>query len=462
MPRRFADPDLDDQVRARIGYDRAEPYRQPSAPVNAVSIPRASNAYRSEVEREVTDLQPVRPVRPERRLDPAGAEPQLAEMPPGPRATARPYATLAASILVQDDLETTDTGGASAELQTTPGYGGSVAGGLDLGPVRAEAELAYGNLNYERLRVGTTSADQGGAVEYVSGMLNLFTDLEIDERFNAHAGVGIGMINLNPQLAVAGVPAFNLGPATDLQLMGELGLGWRLGENLIVGPAWRYRWIAIDYPGIENWGGHDFRLAARWMPKGEETPRLGAPAGRNLYVSLRGGLAELTNYRLNRIAGEERVEVENDVGLLGGLAVGYRAGPWRFEVEGEYLRAAQDSVFFSPDQSGLADGALRFASGGLNLNREIAQLMGIETYLGLGFGLAAVSVGEFSFGDAATEVNPSDSVDPYIHGEVGARIRVVDSIDIGPSIRYTWTDLDDPQAENLRAISYRLNTNFYF
>lgn len=151
-------------------------------------------------------------------------------------------------------LEDADLDGVDAEFDT--GYNVGAAGGYDFGMARLEAELAYRENDFDKLKLGGLSAGADGDMSAFSFMVNGYWDLENATPLTPYLGAGVGVANVEiSDLEVAGI---DVADDDDTVFAYQLaaGIGFELNQAMILDLGYRY--FATEDPEFDSDLGGDF------------------------------------------------------------------------------------------------------------------------------------------------------------------------------------------------------------
>lgn len=133
--------------------------------------------------------------------------------------------------------------------------------------LRLEAELGYGNSEYDRFHAGGTSAGLGDDTDMYSLTGAAYYDFATGSPLTPYLGAGTGVVHqrFDRNTASAGgtTLAGNDDSSTDLTAFGELGLSYQLSSSLELVPSYRYQWINDGDQGLDDTTMHIARIGLR-------------------------------------------------------------------------------------------------------------------------------------------------------------------------------------------------------
>ncbi|HLT76378.1 MAG TPA: outer membrane beta-barrel protein [Ferrovibrio sp.] len=176
------------------------------------------------------------------------------------------YGSVAGSWLVPRDY---DGSGSFDEVKTYNGYGFALGAGYRYGNgFRAEAELAYGNVENDRVtRDNAGSTKVGGDIDMYSLTGAVYYDIPVNFVVTPFVGAGAGIVhqrNSRPATTIGGATLPAGGDSTDLTAFGEIGLTYQLTPEMTLVPSYRYQWINDGEHGLDDTGMHVARLALHY------------------------------------------------------------------------------------------------------------------------------------------------------------------------------------------------------
>ncbi|MBS4048647.1 MAG: porin family protein [Alphaproteobacteria bacterium] len=175
------------------------------------------------------------------------------------------YGALSGSYLLPEDTD----GPSNSTLEYDNGFAIYGAAGYRFpNGFRAEAELGYGNIDLDRLRVGTTNAKLNGDVDLFTATGAVYYDFATGSSFSPYVGAGAGVARQKSSTvsATSGgtTVTVNGDSSTDLTAFGEAGVSIRLSSNLDLVPAYRYQWIDDGEGGFDDTTAHVFKVGLRY------------------------------------------------------------------------------------------------------------------------------------------------------------------------------------------------------
>lgn len=133
--------------------------------------------------------------------------------------------------------------------------------------VRLEAELGYGNSDYDRFRAGGASAGLGDDTDMYSLTGAAYYDFATGSPLTPYLGGGAGLVHqrFDRHTASAGGTTLggNDGSSTDLTAFGELGVSYQLTSSFELVPSYRYQWINDGDQGLDDTTMHIARIGLR-------------------------------------------------------------------------------------------------------------------------------------------------------------------------------------------------------
>ena len=133
--------------------------------------------------------------------------------------------------------------------------------------LRLEAELGYGNSEYDRFRAGGGSASLGDDTDMYSLTGAAYYDFATGTPLTPYIGAGAGLVHqrFDRNTASAGgtTLAGNNGSSTDLTAFGELGVSYQLSSTFELVPSYRYQWINDGDQGLDDTTMHIARIGLR-------------------------------------------------------------------------------------------------------------------------------------------------------------------------------------------------------
>jgi len=133
--------------------------------------------------------------------------------------------------------------------------------------LRLEAELGYGNSEYDRFRAGGGSSSLGNDTDMYSLTGAAYYDFATGTPLTPYIGAGAGLVHqrFDRNTASAGgtTLAGNNGSSTDLTAFGELGVSYQLSSTFELVPSYRYQWINDGDQGLDDTTMHIARIGLR-------------------------------------------------------------------------------------------------------------------------------------------------------------------------------------------------------
>ncbi|MFN4311643.1 MAG: outer membrane protein [Ferrovibrio sp.] len=133
--------------------------------------------------------------------------------------------------------------------------------------LRLEAELGYGNSEYDRFRAGGASSGLGDDTDMYSLTGAAYYDFATGTPLTPYLGGGAGLVHQRFDRSTAGAGgttlAGNDGSSTDLTAFGEVGLSYQLSSSLELVPSYRYQWINDGEQGLDDTTMHIARIGLR-------------------------------------------------------------------------------------------------------------------------------------------------------------------------------------------------------
>jgi opacity protein-like surface antigen len=156
-------------------------------------------------------------------------------------------------------------GGNTASVDTDGGYAFAAALGYKWpGNIRTEFEVSYHSNSVGGVTYNGRRYDASGDVQAVGYSVNGYYDIATGTKVRPYLGGGLGGIHqMLDRASVAGV-SVNGGSRDDVKLHGEIGLGYDLGREVTVGPAYRYTHIFNGDQGWDDTTSHQFKLGLRF------------------------------------------------------------------------------------------------------------------------------------------------------------------------------------------------------
>lgn len=174
------------------------------------------------------------------------------------------YGGISGGALIPQDRD----GNSSLELQSNTGY--SLFGQYGYrfpSQLRLEAELGYGNYEFDRLRRGGSSSGLGDDVDQYSATGAAYYDFNTNSPMTPYLGAGAGVMHqrLDRNTASAGgaTLAGNNDSGTDVTAFGEAGLSYQISKSLEIVPSYRYQWINDGEQGLDDTTQHVARIGLR-------------------------------------------------------------------------------------------------------------------------------------------------------------------------------------------------------
>lgn len=174
------------------------------------------------------------------------------------------YVGISGGALMPQDTD----GPGSSELQQDSGYAIYGQYGYRFpNQLRLEAELGYGNNDYDRLRAGGTSSSVGGDVDRYSATGAAYYDFDTGTPMGIYLGGGAGVMHQRfdrPTTTAGGTTlGGNDGNDTDFTAFGEAGLAYRVSSSMEIVPSYRYQWINDGAQGLDDTTMHVARIGLR-------------------------------------------------------------------------------------------------------------------------------------------------------------------------------------------------------
>jgi len=175
------------------------------------------------------------------------------------------YGTLSGSYIQPEDND----GPSNSTLEFDNGFAIYGAGGYRFpNNFRVEGEVGYGNIDLDRLKVGSTSAKLNGDVDLFTATGAVFYDFATGTRFTPYAGLGAGIAHQKSSRvsATSGTTTVtaNGDSGTDLTAFGEAGVSINIAPKFDLVPAYRYQWINDGESGFDDTTAHVFKVGLRY------------------------------------------------------------------------------------------------------------------------------------------------------------------------------------------------------
>ncbi len=175
------------------------------------------------------------------------------------------YGALSGSYLLPEDTD----GPSNSTLEYDQGFAIYGAAGYRFGNgFRAEAELGYGKIDLERLRVGSTNATLNGDVDLYTATGAVYYDFATGSSFTPFVGLGAGFAHQKSSTvsATSGTTTVTAtgDSSTNLTGFGEAGLSIKLSEKIDLVPSYRYQWIDDGDDGFDDTTAHVFKVGLRY------------------------------------------------------------------------------------------------------------------------------------------------------------------------------------------------------
>jgi opacity protein-like surface antigen len=174
------------------------------------------------------------------------------------------YVGISGGALMPQDTE----GPGGSELQQDTGYAIYGQYGYRFpNQLRLEAELGYGNNDYDRFRNGGGSNSVGGDVDRYSATGAAYYDFDTGTPMGIYLGGGAGVMHQRfdrPTVTTNGrTLGGNDGNDTDVTAFGEAGLAYRVSSSMEIVPSYRYQWINDGAQGLDDTTMHIARIGLR-------------------------------------------------------------------------------------------------------------------------------------------------------------------------------------------------------
>lgn len=174
------------------------------------------------------------------------------------------YGGIAGGALIPQDTD----GPGGSELQRDTGYAIYGQYGYRFpNQLRLEAELGYGNAEYDRFRADGGNSSVGDDTDMYSLTGAAYYDFATGTPITPYLGGGGGLMHqrFDRNAVTAGGTTLggNDGNSTDLTAFGELGLSYQVSENLELVPSYRYQWINDGEQGLDDTTMHVARIGLR-------------------------------------------------------------------------------------------------------------------------------------------------------------------------------------------------------
>lgn len=130
--------------------------------------------------------------------------------------------------------------------------------------VRTELEFSFQRSTVDSLKVNGTRYDANGEINVFDLALNAYHDIDTGTKFKPYLGGGVGGARLsldNP--SAAGVQG-NGDHTYRMEAHGEVGVGYELGHEVVIGPSYRYTYFFDGSSFWENDATHQFKLNMRF------------------------------------------------------------------------------------------------------------------------------------------------------------------------------------------------------
>ena len=163
------------------------------------------------------------------------------------------------------------------------------------------------------------------------------------------------------------------------------------------------------------------------------------------YSSAFGGYAYIpNNLNLNHL-GVHRNEAKYQGGNDGGLSLGYKSNPMRYEIEFTYIHGSLERFKANNVQQTNVGGSTTLALGMANAYYDFPSIIAqsLQPYLGLGIGYGWVKAQSSSLApDTIASYSPSNSVFSY-QGMAGIQYHFAETFSLYLGYRYIATDKAD-------------------
>lgn len=174
------------------------------------------------------------------------------------------YVGISGGALIPQD---TDAAG-NSELQHDTGYALYGQYGYRFpNQLRLEAEIGYGNTDYDRYRNGGGSNTVGGDVDRYSATGAAYYDFDTGTPMGIYLGGGAGVMHQRYDRATVTTNGRTLGgndgDSTDFTAFGEAGLAYRVSSSMEIVPSYRYQWINDGAQGLDDTTMHVARIGLR-------------------------------------------------------------------------------------------------------------------------------------------------------------------------------------------------------
>jgi opacity protein-like surface antigen len=177
------------------------------------------------------------------------------------------YGTAGGAWVVPRDYE---GNGAVEELKHDNGYGFYLGAGYSYGNgFRTEVEAAYGQFDHDlvRFRSPAATVQTNGSVDQYSLTGAVFYDFGSWVGLTPYAGAGAGILYTRDdrRAVTSGGNTIAAGDdGTDLTLFGEIGVSYRLTQQIDIVPAYRLQWINNGGNGTDDGNQHVARIGLRY------------------------------------------------------------------------------------------------------------------------------------------------------------------------------------------------------
>lgn len=187
-------------------------------------------------------------------------------------AAVSPYASVqVGATLLNDSSNDYNNFPLSFDLEYDPGFNVGLAGGVDFGMARVEAELAYRQNDVDSLKAFGTSFSTGGDVSAWSLMVNGFWDIETSSPVTPYLGGGIGVATVSMNDVTGDGSPFVDDDDTVLAYQFGVGAAFDLNSLLALDVGYRYfatldpEFTDVDGDTFESeYGSHNINLGVRF------------------------------------------------------------------------------------------------------------------------------------------------------------------------------------------------------
>lgn len=174
------------------------------------------------------------------------------------------YAGISGGALIPQDTN----GPGGSELQHDTGYAIYGQYGYRFpNQLRLEAELGYGNSDYDSFRANGSRAGVNGDVDRYSATGAAYYDFDTGTPMGLYVGGGAGVMHQRydrPAVTSNGSTlGGNDGNSTDFTAFGEAGLAYRVSSSMEIVPSYRYQWINDGAQGLDDTTMHVARIGLR-------------------------------------------------------------------------------------------------------------------------------------------------------------------------------------------------------